>query len=251
MPRHRGGSHTWDNLVTACKACNHRKGGKLLEEARLRLARRPFEPRCDVYSLFTPVPARRSQRELAHLPLPRPLAEPTGQAPDRSGDAARATARIPAPVAELLGDSLARRPGGLRRGRLPARLAAGPRAGGLGPDDRRAAGAHPGALPAFPVREPLRDGGGAARRGPVRDHGLPARRLLFRPPPARPRGVRQLDRGGPGPARLHRQRDGLGRRTRRAEPRSSIRTAAATTWPDGCCEPSATRTCASTRTPCA
>jgi 5-methylcytosine-specific restriction endonuclease McrA len=54
MPRHRGGSHTWDNLVTACKACNHRKGGKLLEEARLRLPRRPAEPRCDVYSLFTP-----------------------------------------------------------------------------------------------------------------------------------------------------------------------------------------------------
>ena len=54
VPRHRGGAHTWDNLVTACKACNHRKGGKLLEEAKLRLARRPIEPRCDVYSLFTP-----------------------------------------------------------------------------------------------------------------------------------------------------------------------------------------------------
>ena len=54
VPRHRGGSHSWDNLVTACKSCNHRKGGKLLEDARLRLARRPFEPRCDVYSLFTP-----------------------------------------------------------------------------------------------------------------------------------------------------------------------------------------------------
>lgn len=54
VPRHRGGAHTWDNLVTACKACNHKKGGKLLEEARLRLARRPAEPRCDIYSLFSP-----------------------------------------------------------------------------------------------------------------------------------------------------------------------------------------------------
>ena len=54
VPRHRGGTHTWDNLVTACKACNHRKGGKFLDEAKLRLARRPVEPRCDVYSLFTP-----------------------------------------------------------------------------------------------------------------------------------------------------------------------------------------------------
>ena len=54
VPRHRGGTHTWDNLVTACKACNHRKGGKFLDEAKLRLAHRPVEPRCDVYSLFTP-----------------------------------------------------------------------------------------------------------------------------------------------------------------------------------------------------
>jgi len=53
VPRHRGGAHTWENLVTACKACNHRKGGKLLEEARLRLAHRPAEPRCDVYSRFS------------------------------------------------------------------------------------------------------------------------------------------------------------------------------------------------------
>jgi 5-methylcytosine-specific restriction endonuclease McrA len=54
MPRHRGGRHTWENLVTACKACNHRKGGKTLEEARFRLSRPPFEPRSDVYSMFTP-----------------------------------------------------------------------------------------------------------------------------------------------------------------------------------------------------
>ena len=53
-PRHRGGGHTWDNLVAACKPCNHRKGGKLLGEVRLRLIRNPFEPRSDVYSLFTP-----------------------------------------------------------------------------------------------------------------------------------------------------------------------------------------------------
>jgi 5-methylcytosine-specific restriction endonuclease McrA len=53
VPRHRGGTHSWDNLVTACKTCNHRKGGKMLDEAKLRLSRRPSEPRCDIYSLFT------------------------------------------------------------------------------------------------------------------------------------------------------------------------------------------------------
>jgi 5-methylcytosine-specific restriction endonuclease McrA len=54
IPRHRGGSHTWENLVAACKPCNHRKGSKTLDEARLRLVRPPFEPRSDLYSLFTP-----------------------------------------------------------------------------------------------------------------------------------------------------------------------------------------------------
>jgi 5-methylcytosine-specific restriction endonuclease McrA len=54
LPRHRGGSHSWENLVAACKPCNHRKGGRTPEEARMHLARHPFEPRSDLYSLFSP-----------------------------------------------------------------------------------------------------------------------------------------------------------------------------------------------------
>ncbi len=54
MPRHRGGAHSWENLVAACKACNHRKGGRTPDEARIRLLRPPFEPRSDLYSLFSP-----------------------------------------------------------------------------------------------------------------------------------------------------------------------------------------------------
>ncbi len=54
IPRHRGGTHTWENLATACRICNHRKGGRTLEEARFRLLRVPFEPRSDLYSIFTP-----------------------------------------------------------------------------------------------------------------------------------------------------------------------------------------------------
>jgi 5-methylcytosine-specific restriction endonuclease McrA len=71
VPRHRGGSHTWDNLVTACKGCNHRKGGRLPEEARMRLLRVPFEPRCDVYSLFSPYladPRNEAWRDYLFLP---------------------------------------------------------------------------------------------------------------------------------------------------------------------------------------
>jgi 5-methylcytosine-specific restriction endonuclease McrA len=44
VPRHRGGKHTWENLVTACTRCNHRKGGRPLEEAGMRLLRSPARP---------------------------------------------------------------------------------------------------------------------------------------------------------------------------------------------------------------
>jgi 5-methylcytosine-specific restriction endonuclease McrA len=49
VPRSRGGLHTWENLVTACKSCNHRKGGKTAVEARMPLKREPFEPKPGVY----------------------------------------------------------------------------------------------------------------------------------------------------------------------------------------------------------
>jgi 5-methylcytosine-specific restriction endonuclease McrA len=49
IPRHRGGQHHWENLVSACKACNHRKGGRLPEEARMRLQRKPTQPHVSRY----------------------------------------------------------------------------------------------------------------------------------------------------------------------------------------------------------
>jgi 5-methylcytosine-specific restriction endonuclease McrA len=49
IPRSRGGGQSWENLVSACRACNHRKGGKTLTEARLRLRREPVEPRAGRY----------------------------------------------------------------------------------------------------------------------------------------------------------------------------------------------------------
>ena len=45
MPRSRGGGDSWENLVTACRVCNLRKGWKTPEEANMRLARRPFRPK--------------------------------------------------------------------------------------------------------------------------------------------------------------------------------------------------------------
>jgi 5-methylcytosine-specific restriction endonuclease McrA len=44
IPRHRGGNHTWRNLVTACPSCNRHKGGRTLEEVHMRLLHTPHEP---------------------------------------------------------------------------------------------------------------------------------------------------------------------------------------------------------------
>ncbi len=44
VPRHLGGQDTWDNLVTACAACNARKGGRTLEQAHMRLLKQPAPP---------------------------------------------------------------------------------------------------------------------------------------------------------------------------------------------------------------
>lgn len=45
LPRSRGGDDSWENLVTACRPCNLKKGWKTPDEANMRLARRPFRPK--------------------------------------------------------------------------------------------------------------------------------------------------------------------------------------------------------------
>ena len=54
MPRHRGGPHTWENLVSACRACNHKKAGRTPQEARMAMAVQPHVPRVSVYHAFFP-----------------------------------------------------------------------------------------------------------------------------------------------------------------------------------------------------
>ncbi|HET6922138.1 MAG TPA: HNH endonuclease [Anaeromyxobacteraceae bacterium] len=45
LPRSRGGSTTWENVVCSCVACNLRKGGRSPDEAGMRLKRAPSRPR--------------------------------------------------------------------------------------------------------------------------------------------------------------------------------------------------------------
>lgn len=49
IPRHRGGEHTWENVVSACTHCNRRKAGRTPEQAMMRLTRRPSFPRGNIY----------------------------------------------------------------------------------------------------------------------------------------------------------------------------------------------------------
>lgn len=53
LPRIRGGQHTWENLVSACRTCNHRKGSRTPEEARMFLSRTPARPRTDWFYPFS------------------------------------------------------------------------------------------------------------------------------------------------------------------------------------------------------
>ncbi len=52
IPRHLGGAHTWENLVTACAECNHRKGGRTLEQANMYLIHLPVEPKSTARYLY-------------------------------------------------------------------------------------------------------------------------------------------------------------------------------------------------------
>ena len=44
LPASVGGQNTWMNLVTACRSCNHRKGARTPEQARMPLLYTPYTP---------------------------------------------------------------------------------------------------------------------------------------------------------------------------------------------------------------
>jgi 5-methylcytosine-specific restriction endonuclease McrA len=45
IPKSLGGRTVWENVVSACRACNLKKGNKSLGEAGMRLLRHPIRPR--------------------------------------------------------------------------------------------------------------------------------------------------------------------------------------------------------------
>jgi len=52
LPRHLGGGHLWTNVVAACSHCNHRKGGRKVQEAHMSLLRPPQAPPANASYIF-------------------------------------------------------------------------------------------------------------------------------------------------------------------------------------------------------
>ncbi len=61
IPRHRGGEHVWENVVSACIPCNRRKAGRTPSEAGMKLLRHPLAPRLE--SFYIPYHYLRSRKE--------------------------------------------------------------------------------------------------------------------------------------------------------------------------------------------
>jgi 5-methylcytosine-specific restriction endonuclease McrA len=77
IPRSRGGKHGWENLVTACKRCNQKKGSSTPDEALMSLIRKPFEPTYVALVLLSnPVAAERWERLMGVAKEQRFYAEP-------------------------------------------------------------------------------------------------------------------------------------------------------------------------------
>ncbi|MFH1483533.1 MAG: HNH endonuclease, partial [Chloroflexota bacterium] len=60
------GGHEWENVVSACIPCNHKKAGRTPREAGIKLLQRPYAP-----PSFLPVPdqyLRANQQWLKFIP---------------------------------------------------------------------------------------------------------------------------------------------------------------------------------------
>ena len=52
IPRSQGGLTLWENVVTACRDCNHTKGGRTPEQANMLLLGRPRQPQYVAFALL-------------------------------------------------------------------------------------------------------------------------------------------------------------------------------------------------------
>ena len=76
-PMVQGGTDQWNNVVTACKRCNHHKGGRTPEQAVMQLLAIPFTPNHAEYIYLQGRRILTDQMEFlrAHFPRTSPLRE--------------------------------------------------------------------------------------------------------------------------------------------------------------------------------
>ena len=63
VPRYRGGTHVWENVVSACMPCNHKKAGGTPKEAGMTLRMAPRSPRPNPYYLLQNRPIQEERQQ--------------------------------------------------------------------------------------------------------------------------------------------------------------------------------------------
>lgn len=72
IPRSRGGGHTWDNVVAACRPCNSRKEDRMLEHAGMKLRRLPKAPHESVWIIVAVEKVDPEWEQYLRLPARKP-----------------------------------------------------------------------------------------------------------------------------------------------------------------------------------
>ncbi len=67
VPRSQGGLTVWENVVTACRDCNRKKGGRTPEEANMVLKTKPRQPQYVAFALLGELERHDVWRKYAYL----------------------------------------------------------------------------------------------------------------------------------------------------------------------------------------
>ncbi len=67
LPRSQGGLTLWDNVVTACRECNRKKGGRTPEQAYMKLLTKPRQPQYVAFALLGELERHDVWRKYAYI----------------------------------------------------------------------------------------------------------------------------------------------------------------------------------------
>jgi 5-methylcytosine-specific restriction endonuclease McrA len=67
VPRSQGGITVWDNVVTACRECNRKKGGRTPEQAHMVLRVKPRQPQYVAFALLGELERHAVWRKYAYI----------------------------------------------------------------------------------------------------------------------------------------------------------------------------------------